>query len=216
MVSAPVSHAGSCLDYSHRHLRYAPAAMKARTTSPVITQTQAGSPPSSIGSAAVAAGVADGVGRGVGPAVAVAVGRGVAIGSGATVAVAVGSGAAVGIGVDVAVGDGMGDAVGTGDGVGEAVVLDAVVGAGLGVGDWMGASTANGDVSLTSAQVKAAPSISSVDDSNSTHALPSYRASTPDPSRHTVAVCPASRGGETVMSTGPARNIWPVGGVRLA
>ena len=152
MTSAPVPYAGNCSDYRHRHTPYTPAAMTPRTTSPAITQTQAGTPsPSSIGRAAV------------GPAFAVAVGRGVAVGSGTTVAVAVGSGVAVGAGVDVAVGDGMGDAVGVGNGVGEAVGVDAAV----------GASTANGDVSVTSAQVKVAPSISSVDDSNSTHALPS-------------------------------------------
>ena len=164
MTSAPVPYAGNCSDYRHRHTPYTPAAMTPRTTSPAITQTQAGTPsPSSIGRAAVAAGVVAGVGRGVGPAFAVAVGRGVAVGSGTTVAVAVGSGVAVGAGVDVAVGDGMGDAVGVGNGVGEAVGVDAAV----------GASTANCDVSVTSAQVKVAPSILSVDDSNSTHALPS-------------------------------------------
>ena len=178
MTSAPVPYAGNCSDYSHLHLRYAPAAMKARKTSPVITQTQAESPLlSSIWSATVATGVVVGVGRGVGTAFAVAVGRGVAVGSGATVAVAVavavGSGVAAGARVGVAVGDGMGDAVGAGDGVGGAVGVGAVVGAGLGVGDGVGASTANGDVSVTSAQVKVAPSISIVDDSNSNHALPS-------------------------------------------
>ena len=72
MTAAPVPYAGNCSDYRHRHTPYTPAAMTPRTTSPAITQTQAGTPsPSSIGRAAVVAGV----GRGVGPAFAVAVGR---------------------------------------------------------------------------------------------------------------------------------------------